>query len=101
MSPVKPAGKMSVTSPFSCLSVQQIQLHDSYVDLRQVGIILLMVHTGAKMISHQGIWRGFVFLWGGTGDDTQKICMKREVLDACGSLNNLHHPWTDSLGKCA
>lgn len=70
-SPVKPAGKMLVTSQFSRLSLQQIwfQLW-SYsicsnvravgICVRQVVVILLMIH--AETVSHRGIWRVFVLL---------------------------------------
>lgn len=68
---------MLVTSPFSCLFIQQIPFHHVYVDLRQVGIILPMNHTGARMVSHKGVCKGFMFLCSDTGNDTQKICMKR------------------------
>lgn len=75
--------------------------------MQQIGIILLMIHRGAKMVWCKGIWRSFVFLQGDPGNDTQNICINRELLDAYCLLNNhvqvhtLHNPWTDSLDKCA
>lgn len=76
-SPVKPAGKMLVTSQFSRLSpqlLQQIRFQlSSYsicsngramgICVRQVGVIFLMIH--AEMVSHRGIWRAFMLLCGG------------------------------------
>lgn len=34
----------------------------SYMDMQQIGVILLMIHRGAKMVWCKEIWRSFMLL---------------------------------------